>query len=87
MNPLPPRSRSEKRESRQIHVVISFSRLFEIPAVNIDNAASGASGKAGEKVHAIVINYTKIAKELFLSINTVEWYVKSIYGKLRVNSH
>lgn len=32
------------------------------------------------------LNNTEIAKELYLSVNTVRWYVKSIYSKLGVNS-
>jgi DNA-binding CsgD family transcriptional regulator len=30
--------------------------------------------------------FQEIADELYLSVNTVKWYAKNIYGKLGVNS-
>jgi LuxR family maltose regulon positive regulatory protein len=31
------------------------------------------------------LSYREIAEELYLSLNTIKWYVKTIYGKLGVN--
>ena len=31
-------------------------------------------------------SHQEIAGELYLSVNTIKWYAKNIYGKLSVNS-
>ena len=31
------------------------------------------------------LSYREIAEELYLSLNTIKWYTKNIYGKLGVN--
>jgi LuxR family maltose regulon positive regulatory protein len=30
------------------------------------------------------LTYREIAEELYLSLNTIKWYTKNIYGKLEV---
>ena len=32
------------------------------------------------------LSYREIADELYLSVNTIKWYARTIYGKLGVNS-
>jgi len=38
------------------------------------------------RLMAAQLTYQKIADELYLSVNTIKWYAKSIFGKLGVNS-
>jgi LuxR family maltose regulon positive regulatory protein len=38
------------------------------------------------RLMAVQRSYQEIADELYLSVNTIKWYAKNIYGKLGVNS-
>ncbi len=38
------------------------------------------------RLMAARLSYREIADELYLSVNTIKWYAKSIYGKLGVSS-
>jgi LuxR family maltose regulon positive regulatory protein len=79
-------------EKDYINALLDAFPKVESEAATVADAETGVTERLNEHEVAILrlvaggLSNGQIAAKLFLSLNTVKWYMRNIYGKLGANS-